>query len=170
MVPLKRPLSLVGTIFDTYMSNGPSFSHARIAFAASSSMGPSYKFSTRYFWATLGDGNFVTIIDSNVSAALIQICMVRFISGLPVKDFSSPFKTMPNVTIIFSYFSFWSSMIARINWLIGVMMNWQKARGNFSVEPSGVCTFVQVFFLALKKESPHNLFIIFSLSTPIFDA
>eukprot|EP00429_Kryptoperidinium_foliaceum_P105616 CAMPEP_0176244138 /NCGR_PEP_ID=MMETSP0121_2-20121125/31281_1 /TAXON_ID=160619 /ORGANISM="Kryptoperidinium foliaceum, Strain CCMP 1326" /LENGTH=60 /DNA_ID=CAMNT_0017583745 /DNA_START=145 /DNA_END=324 /DNA_ORIENTATION=- len=58
---------------------GPSFSQFLIAFAASSSIGPSYKFSTRYFCATLGEGNFVTIMDSKVSAALIQICIVRFI-------------------------------------------------------------------------------------------
>merc|ERR1719215_1122973 len=166
----KRPLSLVGTIFDTYIISGPSLSQALMALAASSSMGPSYKFSTRYFCAALGDGNFDTIIDNKVSAALIQICIVRFIKGFPVKFLSSPFSTIPKVVIIFSYFAFWSSMMARISWLIGVMMNWQKARGKASVQPSGCCTFVQVFFFALKKESPHNRFIIFSLSTPIFAA
>lgn len=40
----------------------------------------------------LGEGSLVTIIASSVSAALIQICIVRFISGLPVSAFSSPPK------------------------------------------------------------------------------
>ena len=77
---------------------------------------------------------------------------------------------MPNVPIIFSYLSFWSSMMARISWLMGVMMNWQKARGNGESQPSGCCTLVQVFILALKKGAPQRRCIIFSLSMLILSA
>eukprot|EP00411_Alexandrium_monilatum_P013264 CAMPEP_0175271692 /NCGR_PEP_ID=MMETSP0093-20121207/46042_1 /TAXON_ID=311494 /ORGANISM="Alexandrium monilatum, Strain CCMP3105" /LENGTH=51 /DNA_ID=CAMNT_0016566461 /DNA_START=60 /DNA_END=211 /DNA_ORIENTATION=+ len=49
---------------------------------------------------------------SSVSAALIQICIVRFMSGLPRRFLSSPLRTMPSVPIIFSYFALSSFMIA----------------------------------------------------------
>ncbi|KAJ0849840.1 hypothetical protein HanPSC8_Chr13g0573571 [Helianthus annuus] len=45
------PLSEAGIIFDTYNISGPSGSQFLIALAYISSNGPSYKFSTRYFWA-----------------------------------------------------------------------------------------------------------------------
>merc|ERR1719345_737983 len=96
--------------------------------AAVSSMGPSYKVSVRYFCATIGEGSFDTIIESKVSAALIQICIVRFIKGLPSNALSSPFRTMPSVVIIFPYFSLSAFMMARMSCAIGPMMNADKEK------------------------------------------
>ena len=55
---------------DTYIIRGPARSQAQKAFAAVSSMGPSYKFSTRYFCAVLGEGRRMTIIANSVSAVM----------------------------------------------------------------------------------------------------
>lgn len=49
-------MGLVGTLFETYILGGP-----LVTFAASSSMTPSYRYSTRYFCAALWESNFVTI-------------------------------------------------------------------------------------------------------------
>ena len=50
------------------------------------------------------------------------------------------------------YLSLSSFMMARISWLIGPMMNWQKARCKGSVQPSGCCTLVQT---CRKKKVNH---------------
>ena len=57
---------------DTYIIRGPAGSQARIAFAAVASMGPSYKFSPRYFFAVLGEGRRMTIIANSVSAVMVK--------------------------------------------------------------------------------------------------
>ena len=43
------------------------------------------------------------------------------------------------INLIISLSSF---MMARISWLMGPMMNWQKALCKGSVQPSGCCTLV----------------------------
>lgn len=79
-----------------------------------------------YFCATLGEGTLGTVMDNNVSAALIHICILCFINDLPVNILPSRFNQMPNIPLICSHFSFWSYVIEHINWLIGVKMTWQK--------------------------------------------
>ena len=47
----------------------------------------------------------MAIMASNVSVALIQVCMDRFTEGLPVNCFSSHLGTMLRVSIISVHFS-----------------------------------------------------------------
>merc|ERR1719204_2484517 len=69
---INRPFSEVGTIFDTYMARSEFWLQFRMSFAVASSMGPEYKFSTRYFWAVEGDGRWSTIIENRASPAGIH--------------------------------------------------------------------------------------------------
>ena len=65
----------------------------------------------------------MTITPSRVSAALVQICMDRFMIGLPVNCFTSPLSAMLRVPNISVYFSVSSCIVPRISWAIGAMMN-----------------------------------------------
>ena len=75
-------------------------SHVRIAFAAVSSVGHSYKFPNNIVQSVPGGKRRMTIITSDVSTALIQICVDHFMRNLPVNCFSSPLGTMLRVSII----------------------------------------------------------------------
>ena len=76
---------------DTYIIRGPARQKARIAFAAVSSVGPSYKFSPRYFFAVLGEGKRMTIIANSVSAVMVKGSTVpRFTSCCSLKGDKLP--------------------------------------------------------------------------------
>jgi hypothetical protein len=60
----------------------------------------------------------VTIIASSVSAALIQICIVRFISGLPVSAFSSPPKRPGQTTWMVTFVGI---LLVDVGDILGIM-------------------------------------------------
>lgn len=68
--------------------------------------------------------------------------------GQNMENYTSTIEWMfrtkrPSFGWINPHLSLSSFMMARISWLIGPMMNWQKARCKGSVQPSGCCTLVQ---------------------------
>ena len=128
----KHAANAMHTKKNTHMHSGApgDVSQVRIELATSSSRGPSYRFSTRYFWAWGGDGRWTTIISRTASAAGSHFCMTRLRRGLPTRSFSSPLRVTPTAVSIFWIFCFLSSMMASNILQMGDMIHWQNTRSS----------------------------------------
>lgn len=130
-----RPLSVVGTIFETYIISGPFGLQSLIDWATASSYGPSYKYDVLYFWAFLGDGRWQTIISRSVSAALIHFDMTALRRCFPSNFYSSYVNFNPRVSNILLATSMFPSMTALANLQMGSMMKATKALFNYFPDP-----------------------------------
>mmetsp|Transcript_61817 Transcript_61817/g.108621 ORF Transcript_61817/g.108621 Transcript_61817/m.108621 type:complete len:236 (+) Transcript_61817:142-849(+) len=172
-----KRLSAPGIILETYIIRGaPSeVSQVRMAVAASSSRGPSYRVSHLYSWAVAGEGRWTTIISSTASAAGSHFCMMYLRRGLPVMVFltSSDRLTPTAAAMLWALgVPFLVSSLFMMAWnipMMGSMMKATKARlAPVSLStPLLVLTLVELIHLDLpsavwKTQSPQSFSVIFS--------
>ena len=93
----------------------------RTAVAYTSSRGPSYRVSTRYFCALAGEGRWYTIISSSATLAGSQFCITRFIRGLPISSLSSVLSLLktPSFSSMGNSFALLSFIASSMTCLMG---------------------------------------------------